>query len=255
MRIYLEEKDIDKGNLILVNADHAYREGQAETALHSCTQDAAGPVLLKECAAFSLFRLLREIGGMGQIVPVSGWRSIKEQQQIWTDSLKENGQAFTETYVAVPGHSEHQTGLAIDLGKKQDVIDFIRPDFPYDGICQRFREKAAEYGFIERYPKNKEDITGIGHEPWHFRFVGTPHAAVMKEHGFTLEEYHSFLHRFSYGQEPYHYIGHRQEADIIYLRSADLESGHVELDLDAGKQYSVSGNNVDGFVMTIWKCA
>lgn len=316
MKIYLEEKDIGRGNLILVNAAHAYDDAQHrrsgmqhaadvytsgmrrvsdvytsgmqhaadvyasgmqrasdlytsdvqraadlstrmnDTACsHTYKHDTAGPVLLRECAAYSLCCLLREIRATEQIVLVSGWRSMKEQQQIWDDSFKEHGQAFTETYVAVPGHSEHQTGLAVDLGKKQEVIDFIRPDFPYDGICQRFREKAAEYGFIERYPEDRQDITGIGHEPWHFRFVGTPHAAVIKENGFTLEEYIEYLHKFPYGQEPLHYVGHGQAADIIYLESAVLESGGVQLDLDAGGQYAVSGNNVDGFVVTIWKCA
>ncbi|MCI8447095.1 MAG: M15 family metallopeptidase [Eubacterium sp.] len=256
MRIYFEDKDINKGNLILVNADHAYRGlWEAAQLLGLSYMQEAEPVLLKEPAACSLLMLLRRIGGMEQIVPVSGWRSMEEQQQIWADSLRENGQEFTQTYVAVPGHSEHQTGLAIDLGKKQDVIDFIRPDFPYDGLCQIFRENAAEYGFIERYPKGRESITGIGHEPWHFRFVGTPHAAMIKEHGFTLEEYISYLRGFPYGQEPLHYEGHGRAADIIYLKSADTESGQAQFDLEAGTQYSVSGNNVDGFIVTIWKCA
>ena len=84
----------------------------------------------------------------------------------------ENGEEFTNQFVARPGHSEHQTGLAIDLGLKQPDIDFLRPYFPYKGICQTFRELSTDYGFIERYPAGKEAITGIAHEPWHFRYVG-----------------------------------------------------------------------------------
>ncbi|MFR1232947.1 MAG: D-alanyl-D-alanine carboxypeptidase family protein [Evtepia gabavorous] len=76
------------------------------------------------------------IGGWKEIVPVSGWRALEEQQAIWEDSLAENGLPFTQTYVAYPGHSEHQTGLAIDLGRRSASIDFIRPDFPYTGLCQ-----------------------------------------------------------------------------------------------------------------------
>ena len=60
---------------------------------------------------------------------------------------------------------------------------------PYEGICQRFRELAPLYGFIERYPANKEAVTGIAHEPWHFRYVGRPHAQRMTDLGLTLEEY------------------------------------------------------------------
>ena len=108
---------------------------------------------------------------------------------IYTDSLRENGPEFTAKFVAMPGHSEHLTGLAIDLGLRQPKIDFIRPAFPYEGICQKFRELAPAYGFIERYPKGKEHITGIAHEPWHFRYVGTPYSETMAFKGMTLEEY------------------------------------------------------------------
>ena len=93
--------------------------------------------------------------------------------------MAESGLAFTHKYVAYPGCSEHQTGLAIDLGKAAGHIDFIRPAFPYDGTCGAFRRAAAAYGFIERYQKGKESLTGIAREPWHFRYVGLPHAAIM----------------------------------------------------------------------------
>ena len=95
----------------------------------------------------------------------------------------------TRKFVAYPGCSEHQTGLAIDLGANLPEIDFICPEFPDTGIFGKFREKAADFGFIERYPKGKEAVTGIGAEPWHFRYVGVPHAAVMKAGGLVLEEY------------------------------------------------------------------
>ena len=114
----------------------------------------------------------------------------------YLQSLLENGEEFTNKFVARPGHSEHQTGLAIDLGLKQPDIDFLRPNFPYEGICQTFRELAADYGFIERYPVGKEAITGIAHEPWHFRYVGVPHAKIMVDHNWTLEEYHLHLSPF-----------------------------------------------------------
>lgn len=77
------------------------------------------------------------------IVPVSGYRSLNEQMDIYNDSLKDNGEDFTRKYVALPKHSEHQTGLAIDLGLNKEKIDFIRPDFPYDGICGTFRRFAG----------------------------------------------------------------------------------------------------------------
>ena len=143
--------------LILVNGQHAY---PADTAQDLIPVHANYPdILLEQEAAQALTRLM------------------------------DNGPAFTEQFVARPGHSEHQTGLAIDLGLRQQSIDFIRPEFPYEGICQQFRQQAPSFGFIERYPKGKERITGIAHEPWHFRYVGTPHSERMAGLGLTLEEY------------------------------------------------------------------
>lgn len=117
---------------------------------------------------------MAELDGWRYITAVSGWRSQEEQREIYLQSLLENGEEFTNQFVASPGHSEHQTGLAIDLGLKQPDIDFLRPYFPYKGICQTFRELSTDYGFIERYQAGKEAITGIAHEPWHFRYVGVP---------------------------------------------------------------------------------
>lgn len=85
--------------------------------------------------------------------------------------------------MAFPDHSEHQTGLAIDLAEDRPDIDFIRPQFPYEGICRKFRERAAEFGFVERYKSEKQKITGIGAEPWHFRYVGRPMQRLWKRQG------------------------------------------------------------------------
>lgn len=82
-----------------------------------------------------------------------------------------------------------RTGLAIDLGENVPELDFIRPSFPDTGICGTFRARAAEFGFILRYPKGKEAVTGIGWEPWHFRYVGVPFAREIADRGLTLEEY------------------------------------------------------------------
>jgi D-alanyl-D-alanine dipeptidase/carboxypeptidase len=182
---------------------------------------------------------------------VSGWRSKQKQQEIYDQSLLENGAAFTEQFVARPDHSEHQTGLAIDLGLNKLEIDFIRPDFPYFGICQTFREKAVAYGFIERYPKGKEDVTGIAQEPWHFRYVGAPHAAIITELGLTLEEYHVFLKQYPYGKKCFPYRIGNQSITVSYLEATT--GADTKLEIDSDIPYSVSGNNADGFVLTEWR--
>ncbi len=146
-------------------------------------------ILMEREAVQALFGLMEQLDGWRQIVPVSGWRSLEEQKAIYEQSLRDHGQEFTEQFVALPGHSEHQTGLAIDLGLRQPEIDFIRPSFPCEGVCQRFRELAPAFGFIERYPAGKESVTGIAHEPWHFRYTGTPYAEELTRRKLTLEEY------------------------------------------------------------------
>ena len=182
---------------------------------------------------------------------VSAWRSRREQQEIWDGSLRENGPEFTRTYVALPGHSEHQTGLAIDLGAKREQIDFIRPDFPYTGPCGDFRRGAAGYGFILRYPEGKEGITGIGHEPWHFRYVGTPHAAILRSRNMALEEYIDYLRQYPYGGEGLCFTADDgREARISYIEAGPEP---VTLQLPEEASWSLSGNNADGFILTEWR--
>lgn len=247
-KIRLKKEDIYRGSLILVNRLHAYRE-QADLELIAPFAEKE-EILMKAEAAEQLLRALADIGGQQEIVPVSGWRSRMEQEKIWDDSLAENGPEFTKTYVAAPGHSEHQTGFAIDLGKRQEVIDFIRPDFPYEGICQRFRERAAVYGFVERYPAGKEALTGIGHEPWHFRYVGAPHAQIMKKEQLVLEEYISFLRAYPYGVRPYRLHLQGRRVSVSY---AAAEGGVTTLSAKGGSKYAISGNNADGFIVTSWE--
>ena len=175
-------------SLILVNRRHALPEdcpARELVPVHSGYPN----VLLEAEAARQLNRLMDGLDGWKFILPVSGWRSMEEQKALYLQSLRENGKEFTEKYVAFPGCSEHQTGLAIDLGLIGPDVDFIRPDFPEEGICRLFRRRMAAYGFVERYPAGKEDVTGIAYEPWHFRYVGVPHAEEMARQGLTLEEY------------------------------------------------------------------
>jgi D-alanyl-D-alanine dipeptidase/carboxypeptidase len=245
----LPESHIHTGCLILVNREHPFTGNEKEALV--LVQESCSSVQLQRRAAVLLANLMEEIQGWESIVPISGWRSFREQQEIWDDTLRESGLEFTEKYVAIPGHSEHQTGLAIDLGLKQENIDFICPDFPYSGICQIFRAKASEHGFIERYPAGKEHITGIGHEPWHFRYVGVPHAEIMSRNDLTLEEYIDFIKQFPYGREAYGIRFGGQDIAVSYLKTAG--AGSTSLEIDSSIPYSISGNNLDGFIMTEWR--
>lgn len=234
---------IHSGILVLVNAEHPIRRRERPVLAPAAP---GSDVLLDTRAAAMLTGLISRLGAAGEIVPVSGWRSMREQRDIWDGSMAENGTEFTRKYVALPGCSEHQTGLAIDLALRSDNIDFIRPDFPYDGICGRFRALAADYGFIERYQAGKEHITGIAAEPWHFRYVGRPHARLMSDNGLCLEEYVELLRSYPYPERLLETRGGVYEADVGFA----CDKSELELP-DA--PYQISGNNVDGYIYTLWR--
>lgn len=234
---------IHSGLLILVNSEHPIQHMERPVLAPAVP---GSDILLDTRAAAMLSGLISRLGAAGEIVPVSGWRSAEEQQEIWDGSMRENGAEFTRKYVALPGCSEHQTGLAIDLALRADSIDFIRPEFPYDGICDRFRALAADYGFVERYQSGKEDITGIAAEPWHFRYVGRPHARIMCDMGLCLEEYVEYLRSYPYPERLLEVRGEIYEAEVGFAGARDA------LGLPDAP-YQVSGNNVDGYIYTLWR--
>ena len=126
----------------------------------------------------------------------SSWRSHETQVRLFEEeiqSYKKQGYSEREAevqaaqWVAVPGTSEHELGLALDIVSVENQrLEESQENTPTQ---QWLMEHCYEYGFILRYPKDKEDITGIGYEPWHYRYVGQEHARVIHESGVCLEEY------------------------------------------------------------------
>lgn len=250
MEIILNREDIHKGSLILINRYYPLVGDENTKSFIPVTMERPD-ILLDAKAASVLSRLMEDIGCKNDILPVSGFRSLSEQQDIYSQSLETNGKAFTEQYVALPNHSEHQTGLAIDLAKKEDEIDFIRPNFPYEGICNKFRILAADYGLIERYQQGKEKITGIAHEPWHFRYVGYPHSKIMQDEGLSLEEYIDYLRSYTYARK-HLTICHQDQ--VIEIFHVDLSSSiRTRMTIPDHLLYQISGNNVDGVIVTLWR--
>lgn len=249
--IRLTRKDIHRGPLILVNRQYAVQDNGSDDAEDLLAVDDNRLIYMASRAGVMLSQLMKACRAEDEIIPVSGYRSFREQKEIFDDSIEENGKEFTLKYVAFPGCSEHQTGLAVDVARQSDVIDPICPDFPYSGVCQEFRLKAPGYGFIERYQKGKERITGISQEPWHFRYVGYPHSEIIEKNGLTLEEYISYLrsHRHSDGS-PLLFRGKGRAIEISYLALG--EKSDILLPV-ADDCFQVSGNNVDGIILTIWR--
>jgi len=149
---------------------------------------------VRSVAAKALKRLFMAADNVGyKLYGESGYRSYDRQVSIYNSSVNKYGVAKASTISAHPGTSEHQTGLAVDI-TSQEMVN----EDPSDPLIQKFGDTAEghwvarnahKYGFIIRYPKGKEKMTGYEYEPWHIRYVGVKVAKDIYEHGWTLEEY------------------------------------------------------------------
>ena len=119
----------------------------------------------------------------------SSYRSFDYQQKVFDEIEAKKGLEYALRYCALPGSSEHQTGFAFDVIVRRDGV-LIEETNENDPELIWLRDNSYKYGFILRYPKGKEEITGYNFEPWHFRYVGRDTALKMHDSGITtLEEY------------------------------------------------------------------
>ncbi len=139
---------------------------------------------------FYVDQLLNDAWKSGMFIIVdSGYRSYEYQEQVLKYLIEKKGD---EAYrlVAIPGSSEHQTGLAMDIAYMKNGIysDDVKDS---DKEVEWMKKNSYKYGFILRYPKGKEEITGYDYEPWHYRFVGINLAKILYDQNITMEEYYS----------------------------------------------------------------
>ena len=118
----------------------------------------------------------------------SGYRSYQYQKNIWDDYIEKYGLEKTKELVAPPGASEHQSGLAFDVAfmRENKFVEHVTDDLEE---TKWMIKNAHKYGFILRYPKGKENITGFKFEPWHYRYIGKEFATYLYQNNLTLEEY------------------------------------------------------------------
>lgn len=182
--------------LVLVNGDHRLPDNYESTVELITAENCEGNQYGVEKKTYEAFLrlqqdLLQNDGIRAELI--SGYRTIAQQGGSYDHYLQKFGQAYVDKYVARPGHSEHHTGLAIDVGICRDgkvyyvIEDLLQMNDQYKVI----HEKLPRYGFILRYPKGKETETGIGYEPWHFRYVDDLKIAqAIAGQSLCLEEYH-----------------------------------------------------------------
>ncbi|MDT6460081.1 M15 family metallopeptidase [Enterococcus faecium] len=197
----LPDVKTDDWQLVLVGPDHKLeKEIDESTQLASLSN---GYLIDKRIAPeYEAFAKAAEEAGF-PLVMVSAYRSVSSQQQVFEQNVQdvmsrqgvseEEATKITKETITEPGYSEHHTGLAVDVVDQNwynsypsTVLDASYGDQPG---AKWIAENAAQYGFIVRYPKGREDITKITYEPWHLRYVGKENAEYITKHQLTLEEY------------------------------------------------------------------
>ncbi|MBO5343562.1 MAG: M15 family metallopeptidase [Ruminococcus sp.] len=180
------------------------------------------------------------------LIVYGSYRSNEFQQQLYdqfTDNTSNDGEA---PIVARPGFSEHETGYALDFSETAGY------DYQGTGDFLWLNQNCHKYGFVIRYAEDKEDITEYRYEPWHFRYVGIPHAKYMTEQNLCLEEYIELL-RTSYNYNGEHLKVSDEYGALyeIYFYPSDDAAEFTNVPVPTGVKYDISGNNVDGFIVTV----
>lgn len=183
--------------LVLVNKTHALPDGWENVVNIITVENSLGEEIQIEKKTFEMFTALRDelLENYNiQIELDSVYRSVEEQQEIWDAWLADpdKGEDYCKKYLAVPGYSEHHTGLAVDIFIIKDGKAIRENDdlFADEDDFAKIHDLLPTYGFILRYPKDKQYSTGYDYEPWHFRYIDDPVSAIAISFvGVTLEEF------------------------------------------------------------------
>ena len=250
---FTDNENIYLGSLILVNGTFDYKGNEDDlVSVYDVREEKNSDfytvldrdVRVRKDAAEALDTMLKAFHdetGHSDIQVDSGYRSISYQQELYDASDdKEN--------VAEPGFSDYHTGYSVDL----NVVDEDGNSLDFDGTgdFEWFEQNCYKYGFIVRFPEGKSELTSLDYRPWHFRYVGVPHAYYMNENNLCLEEYIEQLRTYNYNEthlECEDFDGKKYE---IYYYPKDDSASSTMLAVPSGKAYTVSGNNIDGYIVT-----
>lgn len=254
--IALDNDDIHKGELILVNHDYAFvgADDTEITSLFDVKTDSYSvsgmDISLQSAAIEPLNSLLDDFcaeSGHNDILIIDGFRTLEKQQELYEADLELTG-LDTSTLVALPGHSEHESGYALDF--TLFFSDGSSGEYDGTGDYEWIDDHCAEYGYILRYPADKTEITKIQYESWHYRYIGKPHAYYIMQRGICFEEYISELKDYTI-EKPLEIVDHDGSAYAVYYVPAETDKTVTYAPILPDKPYTVSGNNADGFIITV----
>ena len=253
----VDTRDKFRGDLILVNEEHEYYGGDEDLVSIIEMNNESGRTCFS--AVDSTYTILRQVyEPMAQMIQdfydkyqndtliiYGSYRTSEFQQQLYDNDLANTGDD-SSTKVAKAGFSEHETGLAFDFS---EVVNY---DYDGKGDFAWINANCFRYGFIVRYTSAKESITKFRDEPWHFRYVGIPHAYYMDKHDLCLEEYIDLIRKHPYDGTHLEFSDNENDYEVYFVASDDGEE-KTNVPVPTGTRYEISGNNVDGFIVTVYK--
>lgn len=236
--------------LMLVNSDYRVdKDYQPQNLVNTSkkTLSTKGRLLLREPAAAAYYDMVAAYKKASRrpLYSISGYRDWDYQEKLFTTKMagrqsmgqtREQAYANTLEYTALPGTSEHQTGLAVDLSSNNRLSDSFRSTVQGKWLL----DNCWDFGFILRYDEAKCDVTKIAYEPWHYRYVGLPHSQIIRDNGWVLEEYVDYLH---------------QNGHIEYIDPTDPDTiWHIYWTDDVTQEFAgitnISRDNTGGYIIT-----
>ncbi len=260
--VEMNNEDIHKGRLILVNRDYEYVNGSNPNIVNMASMKNESYSLNNNEMTLDvemiqhvndMLKDFSEQTGITNVLANSGYRSYEEQQGLYDADLSATGQQ-SSLLVAPPGRSEHHTGYAMDFAINDGQT---YPALKNEGQYSWIYENASRYGMILRYTDKNKEFTGYSPESWHFRYIGVPQAALVNRMEISYEEFINFIKNFSY-DEPLEYKYSDTEFYKMYFVPVNLQSNITEIPISyeafsEGNEnaYNISGNNIDGFIVTL----
>ncbi len=252
--VTVSKTQISRGSLVLVNTQYAYDDEQLD---RNKLVSLYGNNDKKYTLAYSDLRLLSsayealnsmtddyyKATGKSNLQLVQAYRSRDEQEKYYNDSVEN---IEDRKYYEKAGYSDHQTGLGFNVKLYENDVSMSYSKYASE-YAKWIADNFHKYGFIIRYLPEKYEITGIYDESSHFRYVGVPHSYYMVQHSLCLDEYIYLIRKYTLGSETLEVECDGVKYRVYYVKASDSESTEVYVPTD--KEYEISGNNVDGFIV------
>ena len=230
---------VNAGYLALINRQHAISAEPDFSLLTSAWPAVPVSTIYGMYLHLTALRAVEEMfssareAGIGTLFVSSGFRGYERQTELY-------GGGANKAFVLPPGHSEHHTGLAMDIL----AVGIGMSEMANSAEGRWLADNSYRYGLILRYPDGAQDITGIEFEPWHFRYVGRPHAYFMRQNNLVLEEYIKLIQ--SYGS-----LSFEKNGVVYYVLHQVPQNGMINL--PDKQNLIISSDNMGGYIVTAWR--